>query len=175
MSKTVRVEYIRIYPNTSELHVCCSRPPSCFHSPLPSRQKFLHVNQMKSYFVFLDLPSARILLPPCKQPLRDYDGNCKENVTLKLNFALNLLRLFHVGHVVQNLRIALSLAWHEWFSCKGKEEKIYCCELALSSENSRPCLAGYNKTLHQLKSVLHVQHHYFSPSTNQIIDLWRCR
>ena len=28
----------------------------------------------------------------------------------------------------------LSLAWHEWFSCKGKGWKIYCCELALSSE-----------------------------------------
>ena len=51
-SKTVRVEYIRIYPNTSELHLCCSRPPSRFHSPLPPRQKFLHVNQTKSYFVF---------------------------------------------------------------------------------------------------------------------------
>lgn len=41
MSKTVRVEYIRIYPNY----------------------------QTKSYFVLLDFPSARILLPPCKQPL----------------------------------------------------------------------------------------------------------
>ena len=45
-------EYIRIHPNTSELHVCCSRPPSCFYSPLPPRQKFLHVNHTKSYFVF---------------------------------------------------------------------------------------------------------------------------
>ena len=26
--------------------------------------------------------------------LRSYDGNCNENVTLKLNFALSLLRLF---------------------------------------------------------------------------------
>ena len=43
--------------------------------------------------------------------LRSYDGNCKENVSLKLNFALScLLRLFHV---VQNRRSALSLAWHE--------------------------------------------------------------
>ena len=47
---------------------------------------------------------------------------------------LSVLRLFHVGHVEQNRRSALSaLAWHEWFSCKGKERKIYCCELALSS------------------------------------------
>ena len=40
-----------------------------FHSLLPPRQKFLHVNQTKSCFAFLDLPSARIFLPPCKQPL----------------------------------------------------------------------------------------------------------
>ena len=35
-----------------KLHVCCSRPPSCFHFPLPPRQKFLHVNQTKSCFAF---------------------------------------------------------------------------------------------------------------------------
>ena len=45
--------------------------------------------------------------------LRNYDGNCNENVTLKLNFAVSVLRLFHVG--------ALSLAWHERLSCKDKE------------------------------------------------------
>ena len=61
--------------------------------------------------------------------------NCNENVTLKLNFALSVLRLFHVGHFVQNRRSALSLSWHEWLSCKGKEWKIYCCELALLSES----------------------------------------
>ena len=32
--------------------------------------------------------------------LRSYHGNCNENVTLKLNFALSLLRLFHVDHVI---------------------------------------------------------------------------
>ena len=53
--------------------------------------------------------------------LKSYDGNCNESVTLKLNFALSLLRLSHVDHVVQNRRTALSLAWYEWFSCKGKE------------------------------------------------------
>ena len=35
-----------------KLHVCCSCPPSCFHSPLPPRQKFLHVDQTKSCFAF---------------------------------------------------------------------------------------------------------------------------
>ena len=52
VEKAASRKYIRIYPNTSELHVCCSRPPSCFHSPLPPRQKFLHVNQRKSCFAF---------------------------------------------------------------------------------------------------------------------------
>ena len=67
--------------------------------------------------------------------LRSYDGNCNENVTLEWNFALScLLRLFHVGRLVQNRRSAHLLAWHEWFSCKGKERKLYCCELALSSK-----------------------------------------
>ena len=64
-----RLANIRIHPNTSQLRVCCSRPPSCFHSPLLPRQKFLHINQTKSCFAFKDLPSARIFLPPCKQPL----------------------------------------------------------------------------------------------------------
>ena len=43
-------------------------------------------------------------------------------------------QIFHAGNVVQNRRGVLSFAWHEWFSCKGKEWKIYCCDLVLSSE-----------------------------------------
>ena len=58
----------------------------------------------------------------------------KRHIKIELCVKLSLLRLFHVGQVVQNRRSALSLAWHEWFICKGKEWKIYCCELALSSE-----------------------------------------
>ena len=58
----------------------------------------------------------------------------KSHIKFELCVRLSLLRLFHVGRVVQNRRSALSLAWHEWFSCKGKDWKIYCCELALSSE-----------------------------------------
>ena len=58
----------------------------------------------------------------------------KRQTKIELCVKLSLLRLFHVDHVVQNRQIALSLAWYEWFSCKGKEWKIYCCELALSSE-----------------------------------------
>ena len=58
----------------------------------------------------------------------------KRHIKIELCVKSSLLRLFHVDHVVQNTRIALSLAWYERFSCKGKERKIYCCELALSSE-----------------------------------------
>ena len=58
----------------------------------------------------------------------------KRHIKIELCVKLSHSRLFHVGHVVQNGRSALSLAWHEWFSCKSKEWKIYCCELTLSSE-----------------------------------------
>ena len=58
----------------------------------------------------------------------------KRHIKIELCVKLSLLRLFHVHRVVENRRIALSLAWHEWLSRKGKEWKIYCCELALWSE-----------------------------------------
>ena len=45
----------------------------------------------------------------------------KRHIKIVLCVKLILLRLFHVDHVVQNRRSALSLAWHKWFSCKGKE------------------------------------------------------
>ena len=58
----------------------------------------------------------------------------KRLIKTELCVKLSLLRLFHVDHVVQNRRSALSLACHELFSCKGKEGKIYRCELPLSSK-----------------------------------------
>ena len=58
----------------------------------------------------------------------------KRHIKIELCVKLSLLRKFHVNHFVQNRRTALSLAWYERFSCKGKEGKIYCCELALSSQ-----------------------------------------
>ena len=45
----------------------------------------------------------------------------KRHIKTELCVKLSLLRLFHVYHVVENRRTALSLAWYEWFSCKGKE------------------------------------------------------
>ena len=40
----------------------------------------------------------------------------------------------------------LSFALHEWFSCKGKERKIYCSELALSSESQKGAEASTTTT-----------------------------
>ena len=45
----------------------------------------------------------------------------KRYIKIELCVKLSLLRLFYVDHVVQNRRTALSLAWQEWFSSKGKE------------------------------------------------------
>ena len=58
----------------------------------------------------------------------------KRDIKIELCLKLSPLRLFHVDHVIQNRRTALSPSWYEWFSYKGKEWKIYCCELPLSSE-----------------------------------------
>ena len=103
----------------------------------------------------------------------------KRHIKIELSVKLSLLRLFHVDHVVQNTRIALSLAWYERFSCKGKERKIYCCELALSSE---PQIWKFHvvvwqttsKHLHQ-KACPTCSTIVFLHSTNQIIYEWRCR
>lgn len=76
----------------------------------------------------------RRLLPPKRQ-----------NRTLQQQW------LFHVGHVDQNRRSAISLAWQKWFSCKGREWKIYCC---------------WQRQGNEPKCVLHVQNDCFS-SFNQ--------
>ena len=73
----------------------------------------------------------------CFPPFNSNNRECKKlrrHIKIELSVKLSLLGLFHVDHVVQNRRTALSLAWYEWFSCKGKGWKIYYCELALSSE-----------------------------------------
>ena len=68
--------------------------------------------------------------------LTSYDGNWHENLTLKLNFALSSVFCDYSMLVTLNKigEVRFRLLGHEWFSCKGKEWKIYCCELALSSE-----------------------------------------
>ena len=43
-------------------------------------------------------------------------------IKIELCVKSSLLQLFHFGRVVKkNRRSALSLAWHKWFSCKGRE------------------------------------------------------
>ena len=83
---------------------------------------------------FLKLQSSLLSLP-----IREFKKlrlllQQKRHFKIKLCFRLTVPRLFHVDHVVQNRRGALSLAWHQWFPRKSKEWKIYCCGLALSPE-----------------------------------------
>ena len=101
----------------------------------------------------------------------------KRHFKIELYVKLSLFWLFHVDHVVQNRQTALSPAWYEWFSCKGKEWKIYCCELVLSSEPQIwkfqvvvwQTTSKYKKACRTCSTII------FLHSTNQIIDLWRCR
>ena len=96
-------------------------------------------------------PSLRPLASPFDRGLTSANSRCRQNlkkefkkvrrqlqgkryIKIELFVKLSLLRLFHVNHVVQNRRSAVSLARQRWFSCKGKEWKIYSCGLALSSE-----------------------------------------
>ena len=58
----------------------------------------------------------------------------KRDIKIELCPRLSVWRLLHVGQVVPSRQSVLSLACHEWFSCKNGEWKIYCCGLALSPE-----------------------------------------
>ena len=102
------------------------------------------------------------------------------DIKTELCAGLSVMRLFQVGHSVQTRRSVLSLAWHEEFSCQSRGSKIYCCELALSSETSskkisRRRLADYVKKLHQKKACRTCSTVILTHSTNEIIDFWRCR
>ena len=52
----------------------------------------------------------------------------------KLRWQLQRKRHIKIELYVKSLLIIPCWTETEWFSCKGKEWKIYCCELALSSE-----------------------------------------
>ena len=103
--------------------------------------------------------------------LRSYDGNCKENVTLKLNFALSLvswdysmlITLYKIGGV--HLRLLGTNCFH----VKAKNERFTAvssrCRQNLKYENF-PSSFGRLRQNIAPKSVLHVQHDYFS-SFNQ--------
>ena len=53
----------------------------------------------------------------------------KRHIKIELCVRLSVLLLLHLCHVIRNRRSALLFVWHEWFSCKGRELKIYRCEI----------------------------------------------
>ena len=103
----------------------------------------------------------------------------KRHIKIELCVKLSLLRLFYVDHVVQNTRIALSLAWYERFFMERQRVKdlLLRTRVVVRTSNmkiSRRRLADYVKILHQ-KACRTCSTIIFLHSTNQIIDLWRCR
>ena len=48
----------------------------------------------------------------------------ERHIKIVLCDGLSVLKLFSVGHVLQNRRNVFSLAWHKWFSCKAKNERF---------------------------------------------------
>ena len=111
------------------------------------------------------------MLPAILGSLRSYDGNCKENVSLKLNFALSqvscdysmLITLYKIGGVLFRLLAT------NGFRVKAKKERFTAassrCRQNLKYENF-PSSFGRLRQKIAPKSVLHVQHDYFS-SFNQ--------
>ena len=96
----------------------------------------------------------------------------KRHIKIELCVKLSLLLLFHVYHLVQNRWSALSLAWH----LKKKDLRLRAPVVVRTSNMkiSRRRLADYAKSLHQ-KASHTCSTVIFLHSTNQIIDLWRCR
>ena len=92
----------------------------------------------------------------------------KRHIKIELYVKLSLLRLFHADRFSQNRRTALSLAWYDWFSCKGKEWKSErftaassrCCQ-NLKFENFTSSFSRLRQNITP-KSGPHVQHDYFS-------------
>ena len=112
--------------------------------------------------------------------LRSYDSNCNEKSPFKIELCvkLSLLRLFHVGHVLQNRRSALSHALHELFSCKGKDWKIYRCEHVLLSEPQIwkfPVVVCQTTSKHCTKKrASRAARLFFFIQPIKSLDLWYC-
>lgn len=47
------------------------------------------------------------------------------------------MQLLHVGHVVQNTQSVLSLAWHQWFLCKGGGSKCTAAAVVPRTSNMK--------------------------------------
>ena len=93
----------------------------------------------------------------------------KRHIKIELCIRLSVLWLFHVGHVAQNRRSALSLAWYECFQAKAKNEKFTAassrCRQNLKYENFTSSFGRLSQKIAP-NSVPHVEHDFFS-SFNQ--------
>ena len=94
----------------------------------------------------------------------------KRHFKVELWVRLTFLRLFQVGHFVTNKRGARSFAWHEWFSCKGKDLLLRYRVVVKTSIISRTSTLGRLSKKIASKSESYVQHDYFS-SFNQSNNL----
>ena len=98
----------------------------------------------------------------------------KRHIKIELSVILTVLQLFHVGHVVQNKRSGLSLAWYEWFSGKGENERFTATgsryRQSLNMKILLGRLADNVKKLHQ-KACRTCSTIIFHHLTKQIIDL----
>jgi len=94
----------------------------------------LWTNVRLEHYDSLSIREQSILFWPSSGEAHSYQLTCSELASIRefkklrrllqwkpLCVRLSILRLYHGGHVAQNKRSALSLAWHEWFSCKGRE------------------------------------------------------
>ena len=83
-----------------------------------------------------------------------------------------LITLYKIGEL--HFRMLATNGFH--VKTKGERFTAACsrCRQNLKFEISRRCLADYVKTLHQ-KACRTCSTIIFLHSTNQIIDLWRCR
>ena len=110
----------------------------------------------------------------------------KRLIKIELCVKLSLLRLFHVDHVVQNslVRTLYRIAWYQAslvrmvFVERQRRKDLLLrapvVDRASSMKISRRRLADYVKRLHQ-KACRTCSTIICLHSTNQIIDLWRCR
>ena len=77
----------------------------------------------------------------------------KRHFNMEFCVGLNVLRLSHVSHVVQNRRSAFRLAWRKWFSRKGKNESFTVagsrCRQNLKNENFTSSFGRLRQNLHQ--------------------------
>ena len=90
----------------------------------------------------------------------------KRDLKIELCVKLSLLRLFHVGHLVQNRRSALLLAWYEWFSWKAKNERFTAASSRCRQNVKYENFTSLFGRLRQNIAPNIVQHDYFS-SFNQ--------